>query len=568
MWAVFERRGRKGGAVVARLIALLCIAQTACEPQGGPARPAARTEPVPTVDAATELQQVGSAPLRRLSNQEYLNALQDLFPDQVSELPPLPRDADVGGFENDADSQTPSDVRIARYAAIAELYAAAATRDAAAVARLVACDLSVTAMRAGCAEHFVTRMGTRLFRRPLEAEERERFMQLFQRVERAVDFDAAVQLTLTAMLQAPAFLYRPELFTTDAAPGEPLALSSYAMATRLSFLLWESVPDQTLLDAAERDQLRLPEQLRAQAERMLSDARAKRVFWDFHRQWLGLDRLLDDEHSVRAPAVDTRWSLTRRDALLAETRRFVENVSTQGGTLADLLQRRSAWVDRESADLYGLPALAAGEDIRQVELPPTERAGVLTRAAFLAAYSHRGATSPPVRANAIQLRMLCRLPMPPPAAADTTPPTASPTDGPLTNRALFEERTRPAACMGCHKGLNGLGFGFEHYTASGAFTATDQGLPVDARGSLLDSRGISQFDGAVQLSKLLSESRELHRCALSSWLRFAMGRANDPRESALVESLTERSLQGASLRELLLQIVVSPTFRLGRGEGS
>src|SRR5262249_50582452 len=124
----------------------------------------------------------------------------------------------------------------------------------------------------------------------------------------AVDFEGAVRLTLSAMLQSPQFLYRPEPAPPAAAPGSVVAVEPYAMASRLSFFLWESIPDDVLLIAAARDELRTADQIGAQAQRMLSDDRARRLYWDFHRQWLGLDRILTDEDLVRTPAVDPLWT--------------------------------------------------------------------------------------------------------------------------------------------------------------------------------------------------------------------------------------------------------------------
>ena len=131
---------------------------------------------------------------------------------------------------------------------------------------------------------------------------------------------------------------------------------------------------------------------------MFSDDRVKRVYWSFHRQWLGLDRILLDEHAARADGVDPAWNKTTQASALLESRLFVENVLGQGGTLADLFTSRRAWIDAEMSRIYGV---AAPPDSTEVSLPEGERAGLLTRVAFLAGYSHRGATSPPVRGNFI-----------------------------------------------------------------------------------------------------------------------------------------------------------------------
>lgn len=546
--------GRQGARGVCRLPALLVasVLGAGCSSQP-PAAPVA----------------VGPAPLRRLSNREYLNALADLFPDQHPTLPELPDDTPIAGFENAAETQQPSDLRIARYETIANLYAQAATADTDTVRALVGCsDWSLPDQAATCAAQLVTEVGARIFRRPLDGEERARFATRFAGWAAAIDFEGAVRLTLSAMLQSPQFLYRPEPAPATAAPGSVVPVEPYAMASRLSFLLWESIPDDALLRAAARDGLRTVEQIGGQAQRMLSDDRARRVFWDFHRQWLGLDRILEDEHLVRTPEVDPLWTPASQSSAAEETRVFVENVLMDGGTLPDLLRSRRAWVDGEMARIYGLALPPDPTAWSEVSLPSTERAGLLTRASFLAGYSHRGGTSPPVRGNAIQLRLLCQPPLSPPPGANLSMPVGDPAAGPQTNRELFEARTSPAACQACHASLNGFGFGLESYSASGAHQSLDNGLPVDTRGQINGTDVDGPFDGGIELSEALARSRVVHHCATERWIRFALGRAAVDTEGPQVEALATTFLEsGGDVRQLLVGIVTAPTFRMRRIEG-
>jgi len=229
-----------------------------------------------------------------------------------------------------------------------------------------------------------------------------------------------------------------------------------------------------------------------------------------------------------------------------------------------------------------VPAPADPAAWQEVELPMAERAGLLTRAAFLAGTSHRGGTSPPIRGNAVQLRMLCRLAVSPPPGADLSMPMAQPSDGPKTNRMLFEDRTAPPPCQSCHRGLNGLGFGFEHYNAAGRFQSSEQGLAIDATGAItgtdIDDRGLppggstaegrrgsidGPFEGALELSSTLGDSELVYRCAVQQWLRFALGRAPIGEEVVLVNALTAQFLgSGGDFRSLLVDIVTAPTFRM------
>ncbi len=538
---------------------LWCVAclWTACE-TGAPSGP---------IEAGPAPLLVGPSPLRRLSNSEYLNALSDLFPEQSHSLPDLPSDGAVSGFDNAVEAQKPSDLRVARFETIANLYAQGATKDAQAVSTLVGCDIQGDYAADACATQFINSVGQRIFRRPLADDERERFAARFARFRTALDFEAAVRLSLSAMLQAPQFLYRPEPYLAHTDIKGAVPVEAYAMASRLSFSLWQSIPDEILLAAAAHDALHTGEQIRAQAERMLKDPRARRTYWNFHRQWLGLDRILDEEHQIRTSDVDPAWSLERQASASMESRLFVEHVVSDEGTLRDLLLSRRAWVDTQMAELYGLPALE--EDAwTEVSLPESQRAGLLTRASFLAGHSHRGATSPPIRGNALQLRMLCKLPVSPPADADLTPP-ANTTEGPQTNRMLYEARTRPQACRGCHVGLNGFGFGFEHYSAAGGYVDLDHGLPIDARGAIVGTDVDGAYDGAIALSEALSHSAQVHQCASQQWVRYALGRAASGEEQAWVDALSKQFLASeGDIQGLLLEIVTAPAFRMRRGDGT
>lgn len=526
----------------------------------------AEDEPLPETPGV-----VGPAPLRRLSNSEYLNALHDLFPAEAPLLPPLPSDASGSGFENTSSAQQPSDVRIARYEAIANLYAEAATKDAAAVRTAVGCmDWSTPSLATACTTTLFDGLGRRIFRRPLSAAERDRFTLLFQGYSSSIDFEAAVRLTISALLQSPQFLYRAEPAPAENGPDAVVVpVEPYAMASRLSFFLWESGPDETLLEAAAKDELRSEAQIRAQAERMLKDERARRALWSFHRQWLGLDRVLSDEHLVRTPQVDPSWSAATPAAVLAESQLFVQNVLGEGGTLKDLLTSRRAWVNGEMARIYGAVPPADPAAWQEVMLPEAERAGILTRAAFLAGYSHRGATSPPIRGNGLELHLLCRLPLSPPPGVDLSMPKAAPNDGPKTNRMLFEARTAPTSCQTCHYSLNGFGFGFESYTAAGAFQKQEQGLPIDAHGRIAGTDVDREYDGAVELSSALEGSETVRHCVTQQWLTYALGRPPADEEAPLTEALAKRfTANDGSIRSLLVDIVTAPTFRMRRVMGA
>jgi hypothetical protein len=166
-----------------------------------------------------------------------------------------------------------------------------------------------------------------------------------------------------------------------------------------------------------------------------------------------------------------------------------------------------------------------------------------------------------VRGNAVFIRLFCELPNAPPPNVDLIPPMQTPETGPQTNRALFEARTRPASCKGCHYALDGIGFGFERYNAAGVYQTLDHGLPVDSQGELHRSDVDGPFDGAIELSRRLARSATVSRCLVRQWVRFAMGRAPHESEGPWIESLIQRFSTHASERELLLDLVSAPQFR-------
>jgi Protein of unknown function (DUF1592)/Protein of unknown function (DUF1588)/Protein of unknown function (DUF1595)/Protein of unknown function (DUF1585)/Protein of unknown function (DUF1587) len=525
---------------------------------GQPAAPRVAAVPATGTDTA-----IGPSPLRRMSDSQYLNALSDLFPTLSPALPELPADVPVAGFDNAASGQEPSDVLIARYETIANLYAQAATADTPSVAALTGCsDWSTTDLATSCASQFIAQTGLRIFRRPLTTAESQRFLTRFQGWQAAVDFPGAVDLTVSTMLQSPQFIYWPEPAPNGSFPGQVVPVEAYALATRLAFFLWQSVPDDALLAAAGQGELESDAQVAAQADRMLDDARAKRVVWSFHRQWLALDRITLPEGETRTAAVDPDWTTNTQSSALTESELFVENTITQGGTFDELLTSPRAWVNGEMARVYGLPAPADPTSWNEVRLPASERAGLFTRVAFLAGYSHAGATSPPVRGNGIMLRLLCGAPLSPPPGVDLSQPMVPPDAGPETNRELFEQRTAPAQCQTCHAALNGFGFGLEGYNAAGHTQTTDDGLPVDATGTISGTDVDGPFDGGIQLSDVLATSVDVHACATQSWMRFALGRAPTDGEQPTLTSLNTAFVKSSGdVRALLLGVVTSPSFR-------
>jgi hypothetical protein len=506
--------------------------------------------------------ELGTSPLRRLSSREYLNTLSDLFPGISPDLPELPVEAPVDSFDNDARALGPSDLAVSRWEDIAFRYTNDLLANDEAFDEFLPCaaDVSDESSAQQCGAELIDGFGERAHRRPLSEEERPRYQTLFDAQLAAIDFEAAVQLTMMAMLQSPWLLYRVEVAgsadATDVAP-----LDSFEMASRLSYFLWQTMPDETLMEAARQDLLTDPTEIEAQTRRMLEDPRARAAVGDFHRQWLFFDRILKEEHDTRVPDLFPDWSAESQFSAHEELLRFAEHSVLDGeGTLADLLLSREAEVNGPLADIYGVDGPEDANDWQMVTLPEGERAGILTRVGFLAAHSHSANGSPPLRGNYVMQRLFCMDLPPPPPDADTSPPDSAGTA--LTNREAFAERTAPDTCQSCHTVLDAFGFGFEHYDAVGAYRDEDNGKPVDAVVTLPGTDLGGEVNGALELSQSLVDSAQVKECVVSRWFRYSRGRGVEGADACALEPLNQRFEESSgNFIELIVALSTSPEFR-------
>ncbi|MCH9680425.1 MAG: DUF1592 domain-containing protein [Deltaproteobacteria bacterium] len=491
---------------------------------------------------------------RRLSHDEYRNTLVDLF--APIELPALTlvEDAAPLGFDN-----TASALRV--NALLVEQYETAATNVAEAAVASLDVLLPCEADDRSCPQQFIREFGARAFRRPLSEDDEALYLEFFESRDPDIDFAGRVQLVVAAMLQSPYFLYRAEL--GQAGPDGELRATDYEVASRMSYLLWQSMPDDALFAAAAAGELSDPDRRREIAVEMLAAARAPAAVGSFHRQWLELDAL---ELKPKDPTTFPDFDEDVRASMGLELRSFIDYVVFDGeGTLAALLTDPHATLDARTASIYGVTVPDDGM-MHAVDLDPGQRAGVLTRAAFLATHAYPRSSSPPRRGKFVIERLLCSELPPPPGDADLTPPEPAP--GTKTNRELFEEKTAEPHCSGCHQALHGIGFGFEHYDAIGQYQVLDSGLPVDASGQLLGSDVDGPFEGAVELSQRLATSEDVEACMTRQWFRFAYGRAETSEDECRIEQLHRRLDEAdGSIQTLLLDIIASDDFtRVSQGD--
>jgi hypothetical protein len=492
---------------------------------------------------------VAQMPLRRLTREQYDNAVRDLLGASGRPSLLIPQDEKLASFTSNAVTAT-SRLAAQQYAEAAEQLAETATPKLIADA---ACNPAV-AGAAACAGTFIERFGRRAYRRPLSAVEKGRYERLFSS---ASTFADGIRLVVTAMLQSVHFLYHLELPETG--PGEVALLAPYQLASRLSFALWNTIPDEALLAAAAEGRLASSEGLRAEAARLLADDRAADAIRSFHVQWLNLDALSTTE---KDGDLFPEFDAALRTAMLRETETFVDHVIRRGdGKLSTLLTAPFSFAEGPLLELYGgAPAGTVGQPAR---LDPAERAGLLTQAAFLSANAHANQSSPIRRGLVIRQNLLCE-PLPdPPANVNNTPPNPAPD---ATTRQRFLQHTVDPSCAECHALIDPVGFGFENYDAIGRYRSSENGLAIDAHGEITRIDGTTRtFNGAVELAHVLAESPAVRRCTARQWFRFALGRAETPADTCSLERLDERfANSGFDIRELLLALVTSDAFRYAR----
>mgnify|MGYP003873194133 CR=1 FL=1 len=493
------------------------------------------------------------APLRRLIRFEYNNTVRDLLGIPTRPADALPGEELGNGFGNDADALGVSRLLVDGYRTVAHDLSLAATSDSVALTTLMGCD--VTLDESACVQTFVAGFGARAFRRPLEAAEVAALSAMFAKgKELSGSLGGGARAVLELILQSPQFLYRIELGASADAAGLLGRPTSYEMATRLSYLLWGSAPDQALLDAASQDKLHDKQEILAQATRLLADPRAREVVRFFHGQLLGtsgLDGLVrnTEYYPTFTPGMG---SLYRR-----ETEHFIDHVIWEDkGDLATLLSAPYTFLNQSLASVYGVSGVS-GEAFQKVMLNPAERGGLLTQPGILSLTTPGSRTDPVIRGKWVLTRLLCgKIGDPPP----DVPQLAEPEPG-LSVRDRLASHREVEPCKTCHRYMDPIGFGFEHYDGMGRWRETDNALPVDASGELIGSDVDGSFTGAVELGRKLSQSAQVQRCFVGNWLTYAYGRAETPDDActrAALESAFEKS--GGRVHDLLLALTQSDAF--------
>jgi hypothetical protein len=489
--------------------------------------------------------------LRRLTHSQFNHTVRDLLGDQTNPANQFPPEDFVNGFRNQSRGQSLSPLLIEAYSGAAERIARTALSGGD-TRRLIPCKPSVP-----CRIRFVREFGLKAFRRPLDAGEQKRYEAL---MAREPDFLKGAQLVIEAMLQSPHFLFRPEVATDP-------KLKPYVTASRLSYALWDTMPDTELFTAAARGELSTPQGVEKAARRMLAQPRAKEALDEFVGQWLRFDRLLTTTRDRRKYPSFTRETAR---AMTEEARTFVNDLVWNDRDFMTLFTADYGFVSSELAGIYNVQVPA--KEFDRVSFPAeSQRAGVLGQGLFLALTSKPADSSPTARGLFVREQFLCQHVPDPPAGVNTNLPPVTEAK-PQTNRDRMSEHATNPSCATCHRLIDPIGFGLEKFDAIGArrekfslqFAGKGEGrrapmktvdLDLDTTGSVV---GIpdSQFSSPSELGAVLAKSAQCQECIVKQYFRYTAGHVETPADRPLLrKAMGDFRDSQFRFRELIVSLV-------------
>ena len=411
-----------------------------------------------------------------------------------------------------------------------------------------------------CAGRILGRLARRAYRRPVDGGDVEALLDFFRAGRRDGGFDDGIQFALERMLVDPEFLFRVEREPEDAAPGTPYRLGDLELASRLSFFLWSSIPDDELLEAAADGRLGDPAELERQTRRLLADARSRALVDNFASQWLRLRNL---ESQERESADYPEFDENLREAFRRETELFVESTIREDRSLLELLSANYTFVNERLARHYGIRGVY-GDRFRRVTLDPGHpRGGLLGHGGLLMVTSYPNRTSPVVRGKWLLETILGA---PPPAPPPNVPGLPDRGEGgePASVRERLERHRANPACAGCHAPMDPLGFALENFDAIGSWRATSEaGRPIDASATMPSGEA---FDGPAGLRRvLLGRDEDFAAAVTEKLLAYALGRGLDYTDRPAVRRiLRDAAADDYRWSSIVLGIVKSTPFQWRR----
>jgi hypothetical protein len=492
------------------------------------------------------------AALRRLTREQYLSTVRALFGDDIALSVELEADpANNGSIAIGTALSTLSPVATEKFENAAyELAAQAISPERR--GKLGSCAPAGVIART-CTNEFVASFGRRAFRRPLSTEEVERYAVLAETAAEPLgDFWSGIEFAIAGFLQSPRFLFRTELGEPDPSDPSRMRYDAYDMASRLSFLFWNTAPDDALLDAAEAGELTEPASLLARVEAMAADSRTRAALRTFHEERLSLEDLdTMSKDATLFPSAGPELA----DAMREDILRTIEAVTLDGNAdYRDLFDTRIVFASGALASVYGVSSSDASEP---TTLPAdSPRVGLMGKPGLLAMNAHSVNTSPTRRGKFVRERIMCSdIPPPPPDVITQLP---EPDPNAPTMRDRLREHATNAACAGCHTLMDPIGLAFEHFDAIGAYRPDDDGHTIDASGELSGTA----FDDARALMSILREREEVMSCVVRQLYRYATAHVETGGEAVVIEALDASfASSGYDLAALLVSIATSDGFR-------
>ncbi len=426
--------------------------------------------------------------------------------------------------------------------------------------KIFSCKPSVAGGEDACAKQILSRLMRSAYRRPVTDADLNAPMKFF-RDARSNGFDHGIEMALCAVLVSPEFLFRVERDPPGLAVNTAYRISDLEFATRLSFFLWSSIPDEPLLAAATQGKLRTPAVLEAQVRRMLADPRSRSLGNNFAGQWLRLRSLASITPDMRAfPDFDDNL----RQAFREETEMLFETVVKEDRSVLDLLSAKFTFVNERLAKHYGIPNVY-GSRFRRIDLDADSvRGGLLRQGSILMATSYATRTSPVIRGKWILENLLGTGPPPPPASVPALRENTAGLKSLSMRERIAEHRANPA-CASCHNLMDPVGFSLENYDAVGRWRTAEDGKPIDSSGGLPDGR---KFEGAAGLQKALLGSPDLFAQTLTEkLLTYALGRGIEYYDAPAVRKITrDAKAKGYPFSSFIVGITSSTPFQMRRSQ--
>jgi Protein of unknown function (DUF1592)/Protein of unknown function (DUF1588)/Protein of unknown function (DUF1587)/Protein of unknown function (DUF1595)/Protein of unknown function (DUF1585) len=502
----------------------------------------------------------GRVTLHRLNRAEYNNTVADLFGTSLRPADAFPADDPGGDFDNIADVLSLSPLHLSMYQTAAQTLLDEALSNPAERARLVTCDL--TAPGTACARSILGAFMPRAWRRPVDGSDVDTHMAVVTTgIAQGLTTEAALELALTAVLMSPHFVFRVEL-DPDPLSLVPHPLGGYELASRLSYFLWSTMPDDGLMKAAGDGSLLDAGTLASQVDRMLASPKAESLVSNFAGQWLYIRQT---QQLQPDPTTFPSFDQPLRDAMQSEAELLFRDVALNGAPVDTLLTATYLYANDRLASHYGLPPVGSATPVKVALGVGNHRGGILAQAGFLTATSHPVKTSPVKRGKWVLNQLLCFDVPPPPPGVQTSLDNSTVTG---TLRQVLEAHRSDPNCSSCHLLMDPIGFGLENYDAVGAYRTQDSGLDIDSAGQLPSG---ATFSGAAQLSALVAADPSFPGCVVQKLYAYALGRLPD-RTPTQMDGQTLASItasfrgNGLAFKTLVKSIVTAPTFLNRRGE--